>query len=280
MKKKKSILSSNVDNKPENKDKFIDIKKEISNHIRSLRRQIDQYLIKNRKQAFFKNKIRFYDKEQILYDAEINFHQIKRLLTFNSTILKNDPSIAKHYLDLMNAITRKKILENSIANFEKPEFYSKTEEPEVEEKESDSLYDILYVDKIKSSEGEHKQEADNKELARSEERKLLNSQVAEKKTKEKLLKYFEEHVKSSLGIKESQAEEPKLKGKSKVKANAKETKSKGKSKSKGKDSKEVEDKFDVKLRLKTSVKTDSNLKKLKEKVGKKIEKQNAKDGRI
>ena len=77
MKKKKSILSSNVENKSENKDKFYDIKKEISNHIRSLRRQIDQYLIKNRKQAFFKNKIRFYDKEQVLYDAEINFHQIK-----------------------------------------------------------------------------------------------------------------------------------------------------------------------------------------------------------
>lgn len=236
-----------------------------------MRRQIDQFLIKNRKQAFFKNKIRFYDKEQVLYDAEINFHQIKRLLTFNSEILKNDPSIAKHYLDLMNAITRKKVLENSIANFENPEYFNFDKIKEnSEENELDSLDDGLYSTKIRESEGEAMQEADSKELAKSEERKLLNSQVAEKKTKEKLLKYFEDHVKSSLGIKETE-EKPKLKGKSKTKGVKDAKATKGKSKGKDSDTK-TEGKYEVK----TYAKTESNLKKLKDKVGKKIEKQNSK----
>jgi len=198
----------------EYKSDFFELRKEISNIIRDLRKQIDQYLIKNNYPVVFGNKIRFYDKEEFLYDAEINFYQLKRFLTYKSSVLKNDPSIAKNYADLMEAITRKKIIENSIANFERSDFYNPEQDKldneednqllnevyklETEEKASGEIQDIAKMAKEKL---EEETSSDFRRVkSQNKQKKLMKER--EKKLKKKILDHFEQKVKEALGSKE------------------------------------------------------------------------------
>ncbi len=174
------------------KTEFASLNKEISDLIRSLRRQIDKYLVKNSLSPHFGNYIRFYDKEELLFDAEINFYQIKKFLNLKTSILQKDESIAKDYLDLMSYITRKKLMENSIAKFEKPQFYSQTEE----EKEKladidDDLEEIKPLKKMTS--------AEYSDLFTFEESEEIDSKTKEKRLKDKLISHFEDQLKQAYG---------------------------------------------------------------------------------
>ena len=68
IKTRKQRLESSMSQK--HKVEFASLNKEISDLIRSIRRQIDKYLVKNSLPPHFGNYIRFYDKEELLYDAE------------------------------------------------------------------------------------------------------------------------------------------------------------------------------------------------------------------
>lgn len=250
LRNKEKRIEMNAQEKLNESKQNLEIRKEISDIIRGLRRQIDQYLLKNNKPIYFGNRIRFFDKEEFLYDAEINFHQIKRFLSMKSSILKNDPSIAKNYLDLMEAIQRKKIIEVSVANFERKEyylnekkdgktFYSKErgadqiegEEEEDEKKGIEEASDFLYVEVENNSKllG-----LEQKDLAKGDHTLQKNMEAQAKKTKENLLAFFEEKVKESIGLKEDKPEQVTInKGRKKVKQSAvidRDLKKKGKGK--------------------------------------------------
>lgn len=217
LKSKERRMEVSVGKRIESSEESLEVRKEITSIIRSLRRQIDQYLVKNKKPIYFGTRVKFFDKKEFLYDAEINFHQIKRFLNVKSSILQKDPSIAKNYLDLMEAITRKRIIENSVANFERSEYYNQTTEGgkarfskeqgteninENEMSEKDLLKDmsafldeeVLSNSKILGME--------KKESAREEKTQQKNLQNQAKKTKESLLSFFEDKVKESMGIKD------------------------------------------------------------------------------
>jgi hypothetical protein len=201
------------------KIEFTKINKEISDLIRSVRRQIDKYLLNNNLPPYFGNNIRFYDKEEFLFDAEINFYQIKKFLNVKSSILENDETIAKDYLELMETITRKKLMETSIAKYEKPEFYSKDDETLEKEEENE----------IKLPENE----TDQQNMLKSTEYMQLfeaqytenegDSKQREKKLKEKLLSHFETQMKKAYG---KQLEKDKAEDREKLEAEQKGNKKK------------------------------------------------------
>ena len=269
---RKKRFESNISNNPKHKEKFIVIRKEISNLIKDLRRKIDQYLIKNRKPVFFGTKIRHYDKEEFLYDAEINFYQIKRFLNQKSSILKKDPSITMNYLDLMEAIKRKKILENSIANFEKPNYYDANKETsldlDTEEKLSDVLDWHVHDSEFVESEKTPGYEKDDS---------LKNEVNNKKKLRTKILGQFEQLVKENLNIEEksvktiSSANAKRIKGLSVEKTLSKSKASQGKKsgKSQVKSSKKTDKDLNKDVKIKHKKKT-SGLKseKLKSKLDK------------
>lgn len=221
LKSRKQRLEASVSSSSQFKSDFTKINNEISELIRSIRRQIDKYLIKNNHPIFFGNNIRFYDKEELIYDAEINFYQIKRFLNEKTSILKNDKSISKNYLELMETIRRKKIMEKTVAKFEKPKFYNEIdvnqEKKEEEEDENERLGKNDSVLKM----------MDNDEyLEKFEELMQTNdvdAKTQEKKLKEKLLEHFEKEVNKFHGKemynekKEDEKKEKELSGKGKKK---------------------------------------------------------------
>eukprot|EP00340_Litonotus_pictus_P001085 CAMPEP_0170516848 /NCGR_PEP_ID=MMETSP0209-20121228/2972_1 /TAXON_ID=665100 ORGANISM="Litonotus pictus, Strain P1" /NCGR_SAMPLE_ID=MMETSP0209 /ASSEMBLY_ACC=CAM_ASM_000301 /LENGTH=667 /DNA_ID=CAMNT_0010801909 /DNA_START=57 /DNA_END=2056 /DNA_ORIENTATION=+ len=192
LKTKTNRDASNISENPTFKPEFLEIRKDISNLIRSLRRNIDQYLIKNGVPPYFGNKIRFYDREEFLYDSEINFHQIKRFLSKKSSILKNDPSISYNYLDLIETLNKKKLLENSIANFEKVKAYDPNEAIEKEEKESDRMVTSIIMDKDEEV-IEILKESGNDFSKPAKEKKGSS-------LKNKLLEHFENQIKESMTV--------------------------------------------------------------------------------
>ena len=207
------------------KEDFITINRTISNTIRSIRNQIDKYLLKNKQKPVFGHNIRFYDKEEILYDAEINFHQIKKFLSSKTDLLKQDETISKRYLELMELLTRKKILENSVAKFEKPEFFDHenkvywdrmrgvgAEGDNIGGKVED-VDDSEMKEYLKSNFGEGDEvDADYASSLMSGEGYLdvVESKLSvdegnildrEKRLKEKLLEHFEGQMKEAFGVK-------------------------------------------------------------------------------
>jgi len=128
-----------------------------------------------------------------LYDAEINFYQIKKLLNTKTSILQKDESIAKDYLDLMSYITRKKLMENSIAKFEKPQFYTEVEEEKekLADIDEDDVEEIKPLQKITS--------AQYSDLFTFEESEEIDSKTKEKRLKDKLISHFEDQLKKAYG---------------------------------------------------------------------------------
>jgi dihydropteroate synthase len=54
-----------------------------------------------------------YDKEEFLIDAGFEFYKIKKLLTKNPKLLKDDPILSIDYFKIINMIKRKKLLEDT-----------------------------------------------------------------------------------------------------------------------------------------------------------------------
>lgn len=54
-----------------------------------------------------------YDKEEFLIDAGLEFFKVKKLLSKNPKLLKDDPVLSIDYFKIINLIKRKKLLENS-----------------------------------------------------------------------------------------------------------------------------------------------------------------------
>lgn len=54
-----------------------------------------------------------YDKEEFLIDAGFEFFKIKKLLTKNPKLLKDDPILSIDYYKIINLIKRKKLLEDT-----------------------------------------------------------------------------------------------------------------------------------------------------------------------
>jgi len=203
---KKNRLTVKVGEENKHQSNLFEVRKQISELIRDIRRLIDQYLMKNRKPIFFGRNIRFYDREDVLFDSEINFHQIKRFLSLKPSILKNDPSITYHYLDLIEAITRKKIIENSMANFEKPNYIKEQIEVENDDINEDKISitekifnfgekDFLDYNSINS-------EVDDS-IGNVSKKKLLENK---KKVENKILDHFKERVKGAINLTDTKDE--------------------------------------------------------------------------
>jgi len=58
-----------------------------------------------------------YDKEEFLIDAGMEFFKIKKLLSKNPKLLKDDPVLSLDYFKIINLIKRKKLLEDTSDNF-------------------------------------------------------------------------------------------------------------------------------------------------------------------
>lgn len=232
---KKNRLSVKAGEENKHQPKLFEIRKEISGLIRDIRRLIDQYLMKNRKPIFFGRNIRFYDREDVLFDSEINFHQIKRFLTLKPSILKNDPSITYHYLDLIEAITRKKIVENSISNFEKPNFVKEQLEIDEDQEENISITEkvLKFGDKDFVDYNEINSDIDDS-FANVSKKKLIENK---KKVENKILDHFKERVKEAINLPDQKKETEKDKKKPNVKISNKKDKLDDKSNKKSKSKK-------------------------------------------
>ena len=58
-----------------------------------------------------------YDKEEFLIDAGMEFFKIKKLLTKNPKLLKDDPVLSLDYFKIINLIKRKRLLEETSDHF-------------------------------------------------------------------------------------------------------------------------------------------------------------------
>jgi len=54
-----------------------------------------------------------YDKEEFLIDAGMEFFKIKKLLSKNPKLLKDDPVLSLDYFKIINLIKRKRLLEET-----------------------------------------------------------------------------------------------------------------------------------------------------------------------
>lgn len=80
---------------------------EIIELVRRIRWRTDQELTKRNIEPLFKdNYTDKYDKEEFLIDAGMEFYKIKKLLTKNPKILKDDPVLSIDYFKIINLIKR------------------------------------------------------------------------------------------------------------------------------------------------------------------------------
>jgi hypothetical protein len=100
----------------ENED-IIKLNESIAETVRSLRLKIDQQLIKNRKHPAFGANYKNYNKNDLMIDADIDFHKIKNFLKNEPHIIKQDPEIGYRYEELIKTLKRKKVIENSVPRF-------------------------------------------------------------------------------------------------------------------------------------------------------------------
>ena len=58
-----------------------------------------------------------YDKDEFLIDAGMEFFKIKKLLSKNPKLLKDDPVLSLDYFKIINLIKRKKLVEDTSDHF-------------------------------------------------------------------------------------------------------------------------------------------------------------------
>jgi hypothetical protein len=196
----------------------------ISEIVRNLRRRIDQGLIKMRKHPVFGSNYRFYEEEEFMLDAEIEFHKIKKFLQEDSSVIKKDPEIGYRYEELLQTLKRKKIIEKSVPMFGAEhinDYYDKHQIDQEEEEEKIDMEDLLH-EKIGSAQEQMKKVTNDYESEDFTNAKNMN-QVEDKitKAKEKIISEFEgilekqnltskkKTVKSSKGKKDLMKQMPK-----------------------------------------------------------------------
>lgn len=82
--------------------------------MRKIRWRTDQELTRRNIEPVFKdNYAGKYDKEEFLIDAGMEFFKIKKLLTKNPKLLKDDPVLSLDYFKIINLIKRKRLLEDT-----------------------------------------------------------------------------------------------------------------------------------------------------------------------
>jgi hypothetical protein len=82
--------------------------------VRKIRWRTDQELTRRNIEPVFKdNYAGKYDKEEFLIDAGMEFFKIKKLLTKNPKLLKDDPVLSLDYFKIINLIKRKRLLEDT-----------------------------------------------------------------------------------------------------------------------------------------------------------------------
>jgi len=96
-----------------------EINKEITELVRKIRWRTDQELTRRNIEPIFKdNYTGKYDKEEFLIDAGMEFFKIKKLLSKNPKLLKDDPVLSLEYFKIINLIKRKKLLEDTSNHFD------------------------------------------------------------------------------------------------------------------------------------------------------------------
>lgn len=87
---------------------------DITDLVRRIRWRTDQELTRRNIEPVFKdNYAGKYDKEEFLIDAGMEFFKIKKLLSKNPKLLKDDPILSLDYFKIINLIKRKKLLEET-----------------------------------------------------------------------------------------------------------------------------------------------------------------------
>ena len=86
-------------------------------HIRILRKRIDQDLLNNYKHPVFGSNYRQYDINEFMIDSDVEFEKIKKFLSNNPKLIQTDKEIGDDYLKLMKKLRRKKMIEKSISRF-------------------------------------------------------------------------------------------------------------------------------------------------------------------
>ena len=79
---------------------------------------MDQELTRRNIEPVFKdNYAGKYDKDEFLIDAGMEFFKIKKLLSKNPKLLKDDPVLSLDYFKIINLIKRKKLVEDTSDHF-------------------------------------------------------------------------------------------------------------------------------------------------------------------
>ena len=100
-------------------EEHLEINNEIVDLIRRIRWRTDQELTRRNIEPIFKdNYAGKYDKEEFLIDAGLEFYKVKKLLSKNPKLLKDDPILSIDYYKIINLIKRKKLLENTSDPFD------------------------------------------------------------------------------------------------------------------------------------------------------------------
>lgn len=127
-------------------EEHLEINKEIVETIRRIRWRTDQELTRRNIDPIFKdNYAGKYDKEEFLIDAGLEFFKVKKLLSKNPRLLKDDPVLSIDYYKIINLIKRQKILEDSSDPFKSEETPTSTwnDLKMVDEHEKDKAAKIL-----------------------------------------------------------------------------------------------------------------------------------------
>lgn len=94
------------------------LNEEITETVRRIRWRMDQELTRRNIEPVFKdNYAGKYDKDEFLIDAGMEFFKIKKLLSKNPKLLKDDPVLSLDYFKIINLIKRKKLVEDTSDHF-------------------------------------------------------------------------------------------------------------------------------------------------------------------
>jgi len=90
---------------------------EVIGSIRSIRRNIDNYLLSVKKHPIFRTNYRYYKDNEQEIDMEMDFHRIKKYLNNNLQVLAEDQSTFNDYEKIIAALKAKVLLERTISKF-------------------------------------------------------------------------------------------------------------------------------------------------------------------
>ncbi len=170
------------------------VNEDISELVRSLRRKIDQSLLKIRKHPIFGANYRYYKRDEFMLDSEMEFHKIKKFLENSPDKIKNDPEIGYKYKELIDLLKRKKVGEQTTSKFEDPVDELVEEKIVVVEVDDDATEEQEKKDKLRIS-GKSKS-------ARTELDKAYGNNKFEKidedlgKVKDSIVSHFESIIKN------------------------------------------------------------------------------------